>query len=364
MAFGNDHQLVEIAAELVPLAADGCTIDLRDRDGLVCVAASHVDGSSERELCDPARRDGHRPISRCAIVCGGEQVGEVVAWGSRILPPLGEALVCGAAGHVGAILEARRERRRAEEAEVARASIVAMVGHEIRAPLQALTVGLDLLTMRVRDSDSHVPRTWLMQRCDALASSVARLTDVTRRLLDISRLEAGPANLATVEDDLGSIVGAAVERVREAADWAGCQIEIRQEGSLRGQWDRLHVETVIENLLTNAIKYGAGRPIKVNLNGSQHDVRIDVRDHGCGIVQHERDRVFDRFFRGTAPGHHTGLGVGLWIVKKLVDAHGGTVTCESVEGEGSTFRVTLPRDVSRADRVRGRSESLREGPRH
>jgi signal transduction histidine kinase len=364
MAFGNDHQLVEIAAQLVPLAADGCTIDLVDDGGLICVAARHVDGSAERDLGDPTRRDGHRPMSRCAIVCGGEQVGEVVAWGSRILPPLGEALVCGAAGHVGAILEARRERRRAEEAEAARASIVAMVGHEIRAPLQALTVGIDLLAMRVRDSDHHVPRAWLMQRCDSLRSSVGRLADVTRRLLDISRLEAGPTALATAEDDLGTIVHAVVERVREAADWAGCPIEITTDGSLRGQWDRLHVETVVENLLTNAIKYGAGRPIAVTLEGTVHAVRIDVRDHGCGIAAHERERIFDRFFRGTAPGHHAGLGVGLWIVKKLVDAHGGTVRCESTEGEGATFSVLLPRDVSRADRVRERSESLREEPRH
>jgi len=155
-----------------------------------------------------------------------------------------------------------------------------------------------------------------------------------------------------------------VERVREAADWAGCPIEITTDGSLRGQWDRLHVETVVENLLTNAIKYGAGRPIAVTLEGTVHAVRIDVRDHGCGIAAHERERIFDRFFRGTAPGHHAGLGVGLWIVKKLVDAHGGTVRCESTEGEGATFSVLLPRDVSRADRVRERSESLREEPRH
>jgi anti-sigma regulatory factor (Ser/Thr protein kinase) len=312
MASGNDHQLVEIAAELVPLAAEGCTIDLVDDGGLVCVAASHVDGAIERDLYDRARRAPHTALSRCTIVCAGEPAGEIVAWGSRTLPPLGEALVCAAAGHVGAILEARRERRRADEAEAARASIVAMVGHEVGAPLEALTVGLDLLP----------------------------------------------------DDDLGVIADGVAGRLREAAEWAGCPIEVTKEGSLRGRWDRVHVETIIENLLTNAIKYGAGRLVSVKVSGSPHEVGIEVVDRGCGIARGERERIFERFFRGVAPGHHTGLGVGLWIVKKLVDAHGGTVACESSPGEGSTFRVTLPRDVSRADRVRAPSESLREGPRH
>ena len=80
-------------------------------------------------------------------------------------------------------------------------------------------------------------------------------------------------------------------------------------------------------------------------------MRIDVVDHGGGIATEDRDRIFDRLFRGSAPGQHTGLGVGLWIVKKLVDAHGGSVTCESRPGEGSTFRVTLPRNVGRAGRI-------------
>ncbi|MDB5216193.1 MAG: sensor histidine kinase [Myxococcaceae bacterium] len=362
MASGNDQQLVEIAAELVPLATDGCTVDLLDGSSVVCVAATHLDSSIERDLYDLGRRARHNALSRCSIVAGGKPTGELVAWGSRTLEPLGEALVCGAAGHIGAVLEARQERRRADEAEAARASIVTMIGHEIRGPLQALTVGLDLLEhIRVVDGGDHVPRALVAQRCELLGVSVARLTDVTRRLLDISRLES-PADLDAVEDDLGAIVDGSVARLRDAAEWVGSPIDVTHEGSLRGRWDRPHVETVIDNLLGNAIKYGAGRPIAVRLEGAPHEVRIEVADRGCGISKEELGRVFERFFRGSAPGHHGGLGVGLWIVKKLVDAHGGSVSCESKLGEGSTFRVTLPRDVSRADRGRGRSESLREGP--
>jgi signal transduction histidine kinase len=369
MASGNDQQLVEIAAELVPLAAEGCTVDLLDESGTVCVAAVHIDGNIERDLYDGlqgGRRAAHNALSRCSIVAGGRPIGEVVAWGARTLAPLGEALVCAAAGHIGAVLEARRQHRRADEAEAARASIVTMIGHEIRGPLQALTVGLDLFQHMHGNGNGNgngdVPRALVAQRCELLGASVARLTDVARRLLDVSRLE-GAAAVDAVDDDLGAIVDATIGRVREAAEWVGCPIVVRREGSLRGRWDRPHVETIIDNLVSNAIKYGAGRPITVRLAGGPHEVRIEVEDHGSGIPPEEIGRVFERFFRGCAPAHPGGLGVGLWIVKKLVDAHGGTVTCESTPGAGSTFRVTLPRDVSRSDRVRGRSGSLREGPR-
>jgi signal transduction histidine kinase len=363
MPTGDDQELIEIAAELVPLAADGCTIDLFERTGPICVAASHVDPSAERDLYRLDARAAHTALSRCSIVAGGRTVGEVVAWGARTLPPLGEALVCSIAGKVAVVIEARRERRRASEVEARLASIVAMVGHEVRGPLQALTVGVDLVHMRARGSVDGIAREWLLERTEQLTKSVGRLTDVAQRLLDVSRLEAGVARLEPAEEDVGAVVESVIARLREQAEWTECSIAVDQEGPLIGIWDRVHVETIIENLLTNAMKYGAGAPIDVRLSGADNEVRIAVRDRGCGILPEEIGRVFDRFYRGNVPGHHAGLGVGLWIVKKLTAAHGGSVECESTPGDGATFIVTLPRDVSRADRVRGRSESPREAPR-
>ena len=348
MPAGNDHELMEIAAALVPLATEGCTIDLGELDKLVCVAASHVDRVKERALYTLEGRAAHRAQSRCAVRCDGKTVGEVVAWSERALPPLAEALVCSAAAHVGAVLEARSERRRAELAEVARGAIISMVGHEVRAPLQTLVLGLELVQMRVRDSADELPRAWLVDRCVQLTRAAGRLTGVAERLLDISRHEAGVVHLERAPDDAAAIVEAVVGRVRDDADWVSCRIDLLTEGSLLGRWDRVHLETVIENLLTNAMKYGAGRPVSVRVTGGSDDVVIEVRDRGCGILPEDQPRVFDRFFRGTVSGHHAGLGVGLWIVKRLVDAHRGTIVCESSPGRGSTFRVRLPREVTGA----------------
>ena len=363
MSRGDDRQLVEIAASLVPLATDGCTIDLIDDHALVCVAASHLVPATEAALFHLGKRGTYTRASSCAIKSGGATVGEVVAWGVGPLAPIAEALLCSAAAHVGALLDARAEAHRAKVAEAERSAIIAMVGHEVRAPLQTLTVGLELIQMRIASTADELPREWLIDRCNALGRAIARLTDVARRLLDVSRHETGAVQLETADDDLGVIVDDVIARIRKDADWAGSPIHLIDEGGITGHWDRLHLETVIENLLTNAIKYGAGSPIRITLRGASADsAMIEVKDSGAGIRASDVPRVFDRFFRGVTPVRQAGLGVGLWIVKRLVEAHDGTISCESAVGEGTTFRVELPRTLKGRKWARGRSESPPEVP--
>lgn len=347
MAAGSDLRLVEIARGLVPLAADGCSIDLAGAEGVVCVAASHVDPAAERALYTTDARDAQQAQARCAILRDGAVVGEFTAWSSRPLVPLAEALVCSAADHVGAVLEARAERARADLADAARTSLASMVGHEVRAPLQTLTMGLELVRMRIHDSADELPRDWLIDRLARLDRSVARLTSVAARLLDVSRHEAGTLRLSSAEENARAVVEAVVARVRDEAEWADSRIDVSTDGELQGRWDRLHLETIIENLLTNALKYGAGRPVEVRVTGDAKDVRFEVRDQGCGILREDQPHVFGRFFRGTVPGLHAGLGLGLWIVERLVEAHGGSISCESELGHGTTFQVRLPRDLTR-----------------
>lgn len=362
MAAGADQELVQIAAGLVPLAAEGCTIDLKAGATAVCAVACHVEPSSERDLFAIASRGAHAAQSRCRIVAGGRAVGEIVAWGTRSTSPLGEVLLRSAAGHAGAVLDARSASHRAASAEAGRASIISMVGHEIRAPLQTLTLALELLRMPARDGDDAPPCSWLEQRVDRVERSVLRLNEVAIRLLDISRHEAGVVGLERAEDDLGAVVEGVVRRIRADAEWAGCIVETSAEGCLEGRWDRLHLETVVENLLTNALKYGAGRPVAVCVRGGRSEVQLEVRDSGCGIRREDLPHVFDRFYRGAVPVHHAGLGIGLWISRRLVEAHGGKILCESEHGAGTTFRVRLPRDVRRASRGRVPTGSLREEP--
>jgi signal transduction histidine kinase len=106
--------------------------------------------------------------------------------------------------------------------------------------------------------------------------------------------------------------------------------------------DRLRIEQVISNLLSNAVKYGQGKPVDVALEVRDGAARLTVRDHGIGIDPRHQERIFERFERAVSTRHYGGFGLGLWIVRQIVDASGGSIRVESTEDEGSLFVVELP----------------------
>jgi signal transduction histidine kinase len=109
-----------------------------------------------------------------------------------------------------------------------------------------------------------------------------------------------------------------------------------------GSWDRLRVETVVTNLVSNALKFGGGKPVEVSLRRAGEVARLSVTDRGIGIAPEEQGRIFEKFECAVPRRHYGGFGLGLWIVRQLVVAHGGTVRVDSQEGHGSTFTVDLP----------------------
>ena len=109
-----------------------------------------------------------------------------------------------------------------------------------------------------------------------------------------------------------------------------------------GRWDKSRLDQVITNLVSNAIKYGDCKPIDVTLERQARPRRLTIRDRGLGIAPHDHERIFGRFERAASSRHYGGIGLGLWIVKQIVDALGGTVAVDSTPGTGSTFTVELP----------------------
>ncbi|AEI63796.1 sensor histidine kinase [Corallococcus macrosporus] len=109
-----------------------------------------------------------------------------------------------------------------------------------------------------------------------------------------------------------------------------------------GQWDRLRLEQVLVNLLSNAAKYGAGRPVTVEVGAVGPVARLSVRDEGIGVSPDEQERIFEQFERSASVQHFKGLGLGLWITKRIIEAHGGSIRLTSEPGKGSTFTVELP----------------------
>lgn len=222
-------------------------------------------------------------------------------------------------------------RAMAEEARAAvraRDDFLSDASHELNTPLAAVKLQLGRLLR-------HPPAPELMlERLGMVDKQVDRLTVLVNELLDVSRLRAGRFELQRDELDLAELARDIAERL----DPGRLQLELTE---VRGHWDRSRLEQVITNLMSNALKYGEGKPVEVSLVADGEAV-LTVRDHGIGIAADDQARIFDRFERAVSGQRFSGLGLGLWISRRIVEAHDGTISVESREGSGSTFTLRLP----------------------
>jgi PAS domain S-box-containing protein len=226
---------------------------------------------------------------------------------------------------------------RAEEAIRLRDEFLSLAAHELKTPLTVLQLQLDTLGDRTDESNQRV-----LTKLQRAAQSSERLANLVESLLDVSRIATGRFALALQEFDMSECVLRLCEGLQLPADKARCELTVDAPTSIVGMWDRLRIEQALTNLLANAIKYGAAKPVHVSVRQSGDDAILEVRDHGPGVPQTELARIFQRFERAASIRNYGGLGVGLYLIQAIVDAHGGAVTAENVPGGGARFRVTLP----------------------
>ena len=243
-------------------------------------------------------------------------------------------------------LEAKNEelasaRDRAELAVRARDEFLSIASHELRTPLTPLKLHLQSLRAALAARADGDGSRRMLTAIEVAARQTERLAVLVDALLDASRISAGPLELSVEPLDLAALVREVVERIAASGGAPAPPVTVRGEGVL-GSWDRLRCEQIATNLITNALKYGGGAPVEIDVRRNGAVALLAVRDRGIGMTIEQRSRIFGIFERAVSSRHYGGLGLGLYITRQLVEAHGGRIAVESSPGSGSTFTVELP----------------------
>lgn len=224
-----------------------------------------------------------------------------------------------------------------------RDDFISMATHELRTPLNTLYLDSQLRKMQLdrgRADIFDVPYLQAMVARDRRqVEAMMRLID---DMMDASRINSKQLSIRPVPMELSALLARVVENLAHQAAAAGSPITLDAGQPVTALWDEFRIEQVVINLLTNALRYGESKPVAVSLRLLPEGACISVRDHGRGISAPDQLRIFEQFARVASNDGTGGLGLGLFITRQLVQAHGGSIRVESRQGEGAEFTVTLP----------------------
>jgi len=263
--------------------------------------------------------------------------------------------------------EVAAARVRASEAAVAaRDEFLAVAAHELRTPLTSMLLHIEAIE-RTLPSEAASETTLQVppaeqKRIAAVARQARRLSGLIDSMLDVSKLTGGHLSLELAEFDVAALAREVAHRFAPDAAAAACAMTLRLDRPVLGVLDATRLDQIITNLIANALKYGAGAPVEIGVDGDEQVIRLTVRDHGIGISPQDQQRIFLRFERAADERQYSGAGLGLWITSELVKALGGRISLHSVPGAGAAFTVVLPRRPTTVIERR-RSSGSRSAPR-
>ncbi|MFL5300063.1 MAG: ATP-binding protein, partial [Anaeromyxobacteraceae bacterium] len=233
--------------------------------------------------------------------------------------------------------------RDAREAIRVRDEFLSIASHELRTPLTPVKLHVEgvkrFVAAQFPDCGARLELARRLDTCDRQLDRAARLVS---NLLDVSRLRTGRFDLEVGECDLRDLVVEVAGRFSEELAHVGRRVELRTTAPVPGRWDRARLDQVVTNLVSNAVRYGGSQPILIACSRDDERAVLTVSDQGPGIAEKDLARIFERFESGPDSRSHGGLGLGLYIARRIVEAHGGAITVSSAPGAGTTFTVELP----------------------
>ena len=289
-----------------------------------------------------------RDAATFPLIAGGRSLGTLTLFASdrHLFRFPEDAALCEEFAHRAAIaLENATLFRMAQDALHAREEFLAVASHELKTPLTPLRIRLQAVLRLVSRAGPPPSPEQLAASVRGVDDHVQRLVNLINQLLDASRFATDAPRLARERVDLGASVRDVVERHGAELVQAGCEVSVSVRRQVVGSFDRVRIGQVVTNMLMNAMKYAPG-PIEVVVDADALMARLAVRDRGPGIAPHDQERIFGPFERAVSHLQASGFGLGLHIVRQIVEAHGGAVHVESAPGAGSTFVVELPLDAT------------------
>ena len=264
--------------------------------------------------------------------------------GSTLASPLRKLSNFSGCGHSPVEARPSEEARlvsKLAQAVRTRDEFIAIAAHELRNPMTPILGYVEHMLAVSRRSEIDCPPA-IAASLERLAGSIDHYIERATTLLNVSRITAGKLRIELSIVDLSATIREAVDQYQTAAERSGCSLKANIENDVSGTLDQLIVEQIADNLISNAVKYGAGKPVSIALVRQGTEARLTVRDHGIGISEADQARIFDVFERAVTRRGQGGFGIGLWVVRQLVN----TMHCElhvtSRPAQGSTFTVTFP----------------------
>lgn len=233
----------------------------------------------------------------------------------------------------------RAQVARLEAQIVARDNLLAVAAHELRNPMHTILL-LVRATLMIAQREQVTSLTPKLERIRHVVDTYMKRATL---LLDSVRLEAKGWVGDKTEFDLSDLVREICASYEPEAQFAGSAVVVDAPDSMRGCWDRLAMEQIVSNLVSNAIKYGEAKPVEISLTAVEGMAQLVVRDQGAGIAESDQRLIFERFQQAIGSGRRRGgFGIGLWLVRSLVEALGGSIALQSSLQQGSTFTIVLP----------------------